>query len=164
MFIYVLTYFLYIIFYNLKSQVLIKTDIINLKIWNYVYILNNNSNSILLIILMLLFLINFKKINFKFDVNLLLTVLFALILKNTDLEDTNNSIFVSNLKFININLINGILLIHPFIMYWCYVLFLLCTYLFFFQIRIINKNIINIKKMNKILLLTSFISLFLGSY
>jgi len=163
-FIYVLTYFLYIIFYNLKSQVLIKTDIINLKIWNYVYILNNNSNSILLIILMLLFLINFKKINFKFDVNLLLTVLFALILKNTDLEDTNNSIFVSNLKFININLINGILLIHPFIMYWCYVLFLLCTYLFFFQIRIINKNIINIKKMNKILLLTSFISLFLGSY
>jgi len=48
-FIYMFILSLYIIFYNTKYNYIINNDVINLKLWKYIYILNNNNNSILFI-------------------------------------------------------------------------------------------------------------------
>jgi hypothetical protein len=163
-FIYKIVLFIYIIFYNLKYNELLNNSIINIKLWKYIYILNNNNNSILLILLIYFFILNLKKINFKKNIILLLSVTLLFSLKNINIDLISISSSVCDIGLININLINGVLLVHPFIMYYCYVLFLIITYNYVYNLKKKNFNIIFIKENIDILLKTSFISLFLGSY
>ena len=117
-----------------------------------------------MILTIFLFIFILKKINFKKNLNTFKILFIILIIKNISCNYNTLNILILNFKNINISLINGILLIHPFVMYFCYVLFLICTYFFLKNIKKKNNNILMIKKNNDILLKSSFISLLLGSY
>ena len=111
-----------------------------------------------------LILLNLKKINFKKNINLFYTFMMIVIYKTVNINNCFNIVNIINVKLINMNLTNGVLLIHPFIMYYCYVLFIVFFYFIFIKIKYKNMCIINIKNNNDLFLKTSFLSLLLGSY
>lgn len=107
------------------------------------YLFNNNLifiyNNILLI-LIIFFLFEYKY-NLQF-------------FKNTILQHYN----------VNTNLINGVVLIHPLLIYLTYTIFIVFIFFFKFNFKIFNKILIFLNKYKLSLFNFSFIALFLGGW
>lgn len=123
--------------------------------WNYIYILNDNNNSVLLIIIIAIIYNIFycKNIFIKILVVLLFFVNSKINLLNFIITD-----FIPN----NTSLINGLLLIHPFLVYVTYIS---CLYLY--HVFFLNKNLnifvlTNLYKYLLFILILSWLSLILG--
>jgi hypothetical protein len=72
--------------------------------------------------------------------------------------------FFFSIKFINVILNNGIILIHPLCMYITYCLFLVLFLIFFKKIKNNWFLVLILNKTKKYLIFFSFNALFLGSY
>jgi hypothetical protein len=163
----IIFFFIYNYFYYYSS---FKNLIVNLnsyenKIWNYVHILNNNNNSLIFFFMLIILLIFYFNINKIINIKYTYILFFSLIFINLAEKKTIifNYFFLS-IKFINIILNNGIILIHPLCMYITYCLFLIFIVIY---LKKIKKNwfLINLlSKTKKYLIFFSFNALFLGSY
>lgn len=77
----------------------------------------------------------------------------------------NNSIFfLKNYNSININLVNGLILIHPVCIYITYVYLLLSFYLFYRFKDKTNKKTVTLQNINNKTLVFITFALLLGSY
>ena len=119
-------------------------------------IFNTTDNIVVVLLFLILIFIKNKNI-FK-------TIFIFLLIFYHKLYIYNQSILVVIIHNINTNLINGIMLIHPIILYllYAYILCFFFIYFFFLKKKFI-KNI-NLQQNIKYNYIYSIISLFLGSY
>ena len=129
----------------------------NFSFWyQIINILNSSSNIIILLILILIL----KNIGKNFHKTTILLIM-VLIYKN---YQYNIFIHLNSLNSINFNLINGIMLIHPILLYTLYSLFfILVLNILIFSKKFLLKNNNLITYSNKLLVIT-ILTLFLGSY
>jgi cytochrome c biogenesis factor len=141
-----------------------KINMYETDLWYLIEILNNNNKSILLFIAMLIWVWLFQSFsNFSlYKTHFYCT--FCAIIVLIFMYDTsyfNLSNYINKIINPNVSLINGIVLIHPLLVYYTYILFMLI-----FLLKNINTNrtvyIINFYKFR--LLFSSLFGLFLGGY
>lgn len=124
----------------------------------------NTKNNVIVILLLLtsLFLIFSRRrfIGYTNYVYITLLVIFLFCVTNSDITKSTNTTLLENVTGINTNLLNGLMLIHPPILYFGY------SYVFFIYIKSIclNKvnyynNIIHLQLLRSGLLNTAFILL-----
>lgn len=135
--------------------------------WFLVEILNNNNKSIFLflIILFILFIIFIKNkesilVVYKSIINFLF--LFGLFLYNVK----NINLFISFKKeyIINNNLINGIVLIHPILVYITYILLVITIINYTLNKKYFNYISLFINKHKNVIFILSFSALILGGW
>lgn len=91
--------------------------------------LNTKSNLVVILLLLIyLFLIFSKRrfIGYTTNMYMLLLITFAFCVTNTDVTKSTNTTLIENIVGINTNLLNGLMLIHPPILYfgYSYILFI----------------------------------------
>lgn len=111
--------------------------------------------------IMLLFKNNNQSIYIKYF------YIYIIILLNTFIYSINNTIFNSFIIYnnvVNTSLINGVVLIHPILIYVTYII-LIINFLFLFNFFFkFNFIILKFYKYSKLVLLCSFLALFLGGW
>ncbi len=131
------------------------------KLYNFILKLNSDQNYIILFLLFTIILI----FNNLYDFNLIIFYIFFVIIT---INIKNNIFNFSTINFnINKNLLNGLLIIHPVILYSSYgMIFYIIYYIFFIKMKFFfYNNIFFFSKqqyLNTILIL--LISIFLGSW
>ena len=123
--------------------------------------LNTKNNLQFLFLMLLLFLVNKKKTTFVFFFTLLF--LFWINLNNIPIETTQLCLTqITNKSNINVNLLNGIMLIHPPILYYFYISYLKCMGYNIIPNIITKCTIINTKKIKIVSTILIYFSIILG--
>lgn len=148
-------------FYNYNYNYINNNTNFNSNVfWKLLFYFNNNNNSLFIFIIILLTLhwFNFTNNNYTY-MYLLFTILF---INNINYIVGNlNNIYSNALN--NISLINGILLIHPFFIYFTYVLIYKNIKINYFnKFNLNNSHIIN--NNYYALIIIAFYAIFLGSF
>ena len=169
----VISLILLLLIYNIKFVILknYKFYIINLNnfnssFWDYVNILNSNNNSILIftnIFLLIVVNIGVSKL-LKSNIKFILLVLLNFVNYISAIQIHNLKYFLKISKIININLINGLIIIHPVYMYITYAFFIIVYFLYKKKIKSLNSFMFNLNNIFKKIILFSSLSLILGSY
>jgi len=134
--------------------------------WYFVEILNNNNKSILLFLSMLILII----ITYLFNnrVVFLLNIILYIIIVFYIYEYKYNLNFFRNIILLNYvantNLINGVVLIHPILIYITYIILIVFIIFYKHNYNYIYKILINIRYNKYKLFLFSFTALFLGGW
>jgi cytochrome c biogenesis factor len=140
------------------NEMFLNNNFYNNSFWDYILILNNNNKS--LIFFLFVILIFFLKIKNKKNIFIIFFFIFLLQIYNIKIPFNSISEILFKYNNININLTNGLILVHPICMYISYILLII----FFKNVKIkkINRIIFYVKSKNYIFI--SFVSIFLGSY
>lgn len=132
------------------------------QIINY---LNSKNNILIIIILLALLIINYSKINkFNYYIIILVTFFEYNIFDNISISAFN---YINQSEVtLNTNLINGVMLIHPILLYLYYILVFYIVYILYNNLKYTNKKIFT-KVIDKMLIKTAALILFsilLGSW
>lgn len=149
---------LYLNFIKNIELIFLETYKYNNYIWDYVLILNNNNKS-----LFLFFIFYFAVfLNNKVKKQIYLFIFMFIII---DTRINNLNLFYFSVNKINIDLMNGLIIIHPLFIYITYIIFIYLLYSYYTRNKMkINKYIKKIKYENKRLVFYSTSALILGSW
>ena len=147
--------------YNTLFNFFIRSNYNENVFWYFVELLNSNNKSILLFLSMLLFI----SILYYNNCNFILTIFKCLLLYSV--LEYKHQIFVYKNYLItnyiaNTTLINGVVLIHPLLIYLTYSIFILFIFIYNNNIKLINKVVFYVKKHKNKLFVFSLSALVLG--
>lgn len=156
--------YIYAVVFKLNCTVIFKLNFNENNFWYLTELLNNNNKSILLFLLLFIFVFintnnSFNSYYFIFNKIVIIFFIVLIFLYNFFKKDFSNIIF--NFQLVNTNLINGVLLIHPILIYLTYITLLV---IFIKKINNINYNIFLIYNKKYYIFLISLMGLFLGSF
>ena len=147
--------------FNTFFNISIRSNFNENVLWYFVELLNNNNKSILLFLSMLIFIIIVHVNNYNYTRNIFIVVLLFLLFEYKYHIYLNSSYLLIDYTA-NTSLINGVVLIHPLLIYLTYSVFV--TFIFFYSNNslLFNKVLYNIKCYKYKLFIFSFVALVLG--
>lgn len=159
-------FLLYTVILNTFYMFFIKSNNFENNFWFLVEILNNNNKSLFLFFILFLFFFNLYLYNnqhlhlFFILINMFLFLSVLMYLSNFFF---NICVVVRNYN-LNTTLINGVVLIHPILVYITYILLIILTNIVYNNTKYMNYFFYLLKNSLNRLLFCSFIALFLGGW